>query len=137
MPRKSSLDPALADWLNHTVYPHLTHAQVFGELDGFHETPTGDFYADCPRCHRSGTFYGYQGRQVGTCKSCGHVIGWFAYLRWPDRKTENDRAVRVIAQLAGVTTGPNGQPLVEPDSLPENPDSGPGTPYPPTTNPDP
>ena len=106
------LDPQLTDWLNHTVYPKLNHDLVFGNLPNYHGgPPNGDFYADCPRCHRKGTFYGYGTWHVGQCKSCNRVIGWFAYLRWPDRSTENDRAIRIIAELAGVTTGPYGERL--------------------------
>ena len=65
------LDPVLTDWLNHTVYPKLNHDLVFGNLTNYHGgPPNGDFYADCPRCHRKGTFYGYGTWHVGQCKSC-------------------------------------------------------------------
>lgn len=100
------LDPILTDWLNHTVYPKLNHDLVFGSLPNYHEG-NGHFYADCPRCHRKGTFHGSPGRAVGD-----------AYLRWPDRSTENDRAIRVIAELAGVNIDPYGELLDgPPDTL--------------------
>lgn len=106
------LDAGLRDWLNHTVYPRLSHRQIFGVLPNYHEGTNGDFYADCPRCHKRGTFYGYSTWHVGQCKSCHRTIGWFAFLRWPDRSTDNERAIRVIAELAGVTTGPQGEGLI-------------------------
>jgi hypothetical protein len=111
------LDPVLTARLNHTVYPKLNHDLVFGSLPNYHEG-NGYFYADCPRCHRKGTFHGSGGRAVGECESCNRVIGWFAYLRWPDRSTENDRAIRVIAELAGVNIGPYGELLDGPPGTP-------------------
>ena len=106
---QSKFSPGMRDWLNHTVYPHLTHAQIFGALPGYTDRE-GDFYADCPVCHRHGVFYGLLGRQVGTCKSCGRTIGWFGFIRHQFDGDE-DRATEYLAELAGVTTGPDGEPL--------------------------
>lgn len=106
------LDPVLTDWLNHTVYPHLSHAQIFGDLPNFHLLKSGDFYADCPRCQRKGVFFGYADWHMGRCRSCRHVIGWFAKIRWPGY--DDDRAIRMIAEMAGVSTGPFGERLDAP-----------------------
>jgi hypothetical protein len=38
------------------------------------------------------------------------IIGWFGYLRYQLNGHEEE-AMRWIAQLAGVDTGPDGQPL--------------------------
>ena len=59
---------------------------------------------------RKGSFYMLPGRQVGQCKSCGRTIGWFGYLRFQEHGDEN-RAITRIAQLAGIDTGPDGEPL--------------------------
>ena len=108
-PRRNKLPAALTAWLNHTIYPHLTHVQIFGQLPGYTDRD-GDFYADCPVCHRPGVFYGFKGRHVGQCKSCMRIIGWFGFVRFRYAGDE-DRAIASLAELAGVTIGPDGQPL--------------------------
>ena len=97
----AKLSPALTEWLNHTVYPRLSHEMVFGDLPGFTLAQSGaSWYADCPYCHRKGTFYMLPDRHVGQCKSCQRTIGWFGYLR---RHLNGESvAVRRIAELAGV-----------------------------------
>ena len=108
-PRRNKLPAALTAWLNHTIYPHLTHVQIFGQLPGYTDRD-GDFYADCPVCHRHGVFYGVKGQYVGKCQSCTRIIGWFGYLRY-QLDGHEEEAMRWIAQLAGVDTGPDGQLL--------------------------
>ena len=101
MKHVAKLSPELAEWLNHTVYPKLSHEIVFGDLVNFTLAQSGEsWYADCPYCHRRGTFYMLPHRQVGQCKSCQRTIGWFGYLR---RKLNGDpAAITRIATLAGV-----------------------------------
>ena len=106
MPRKSSLRPELREWLNRTVYPRLSHDQVFGRLPGYTKAQHSETrYADCPRCHRHGTFYMLDGRQLGQCSSCNVVIPWFSYLKFDHTEQE---AIVAIAALAGV------EPLADP-----------------------
>ena len=105
----AKLRPKLTQWLNNWVYPHLSHTQIFGDLVGFTVSQSGEsWYANCPRCGRTGSFYMLPGRQVGQCKSCGRTIGWFGYLRFQEHGDE-DRAITRIAQLAGIDTGPDGE----------------------------
>ncbi len=52
-----------------------------------------------------------KGRHVGECKSCGRVIGWFAFIRY-DALSETD-AIIAIARLAGVSVGPDGRLIEE------------------------
>ncbi|MDA8206398.1 MAG: hypothetical protein M0Z36_10035 [Thermaerobacter sp.] len=100
MARKSSLRPELQDWLNHIVYPKLSHDQVFGGLLGYQKAEFSETrYADCPRCHRTGKFYMIAGRPTGQCDSCGVVITWWAYLKFERAEQE---AIATIATLAGV-----------------------------------
>jgi hypothetical protein len=99
------LDHKLTHWLNHEVYPHLTHEAVFGDLTGFTKAQFGEsWYADCPVCHRLATFYMLSHRQVGQCNSCGRVVGWFGYIR--RRYGSDQAAITAIAELAGVNTRP-------------------------------
>lgn len=137
----AKLSRELTEWLNHTVYPRLSHELVFGDLPGFTLAQSGaSWYADCPYCQRKGVFYMLPNRQVGQCKSCQRTIGWFGYLR---RHLNGDpAAVRKIAALAGIAplagyedqeemipapeTGALGarffvsDPLVEPDDVPSD-----------------
>ena len=106
----AKLRPELTQWLNDGVYPHLSHTQIFGDLVGFTVAQSGaSWYAHGPRCGRKGRVYRLPGRQVGQCKSCGRTIGWFGYLRFQEHGDE-DRAITRIAQLAGIDTGPDGEP---------------------------
>ena len=108
---KSSLRPELRDWLNHVVYPRLSHDQVFGNLRNYTKAEYSETrYADCPRCHKRGKFYMIAGRPTGQCDSCGVTITWFSYLKL--NRTEPE-AITLIAALAGV------EPLaLSPDSPP-------------------
>ena len=100
MPPKSSLRPALKDWLNHVVYPKLSHDQVFGGLPGYTKAEFSETrYADCPRCHRHRKFYMIAGRPTGQCDSCGVTITWWAFTKFDHTEPE---AIVTIAALAGV-----------------------------------
>lgn len=97
---RSSMSPELKSWLNKTVYPHLSHDQVFGNLPNFTKAEYSETrYADCPRCHKRGKFYLIAGRPTGTCDSCGVVITWWAYLKFDHDEAET---IARIAELAGV-----------------------------------
>ena len=101
MAMQSNLDPDLKSWLNRSVYPRLSHDLVFGGLPGYTKAQHSDtYYADCPRCHRKGTFYCRAGWTVGKCSSCSTVLGWFGFLRF--RSRSEAAAITEIATLAGV-----------------------------------
>jgi hypothetical protein len=99
------LDPQLTRWLNHEVYPHLTHEMIFGEWIGFTQARSkASWYATCPYCQHKGTFYMIDGQHAGQCKSCFRTIGWFGYLC---RKLGSDpEAIELIADLARITPRP-------------------------------
>lgn len=100
MPRKSSLRPELRDWLSHTVYPKLSHDQVFGSLPGYTQAEYSETrYADCPRCHRKGKFYMIAGWPTGQSDSCGVTITWWAFAKYDRTEPE---AITAMAALAGV-----------------------------------
>jgi len=112
MPRASTLDPRLKDWLNHVAYPKLSHDRVFGTLPNYQKAQYSETrYADCPRCHRHGTFYMLPERNVGRCSSCTVVIAWFAYLKFDHTEAE---AIETIARLAGVEPFTPSDPDPEP-----------------------
>ena len=97
----ATLRQELTEWLNYTVYPHLTHERVFGALPGFTQAQSGaSWYADCPYCHRKRAFYMLPNREVGQCKSCHRTIGWFGFLR--RKLTGEAAAIQHIAALAGI-----------------------------------
>ena len=94
------MSPELKGWLNKVVYPRLTHDQVFGGLPNFTKAEFSETrYADCPRCHRHGTFYMLPDRHVGQCSSCSITIAWFGFLKFDQSEAE---AIERIASLAGV-----------------------------------
>ena len=94
------MSPELKSWLNKEVYPHLSHDQVFGNLPNFTKAEYSETrYADCPRCHKRGTFYMLADRHVGQCSSCGRVIAWFGFLKFDHDENET---IERIATLANV-----------------------------------
>ena len=96
----AKLDPPLRDWLNHSVYPHLSHDQVFGSLPGYTVAQSSETrYADCPRCHRKGRFFMLAGRHVGQCH-CSVVISWYGFIRFT--AACEAEAIERIAAMAGV-----------------------------------
>lgn len=110
MARASTLDPPLRDWLNGTVYPHLSHDRVFGGLPGYTKAQTSETrYADCPKCHRKGEFRMLPEHQVGHCYVCPGVIGWFAFIRF--NSPSEAEAIARIAALAGVPPPETHQPV--------------------------
>ncbi len=96
----TKMSPELKAWLNHTVYPRLSHDQVFGTLPGYTKAEYSETrYADCPRCRRSKALFMPEDRPVGNCNHCHATITWWAFLHFD--RTEHD-AIAHIAELAGV-----------------------------------
>lgn len=97
---KTPLSTDLKAWLNHTVYPHLTHDQVFGTLLNYTKAEYSETrYSDCPRCHHAKSFYMPANRPTGNCNHCGCTIAWWAFLHFDHSESE---AIATIAGLAGV-----------------------------------
>jgi hypothetical protein len=90
----------LKAWLNHTVYPRLSHDLAFGSLPNFTKAEHSETrYADCPRCHRAKALFMPADRPVGNCDHCHVTITWWSFLKF-DRTDEE--AIRIIAELARV-----------------------------------
>jgi len=101
---RPTMTPELKAWLNHTVYPRLTHDLVFGSLPNYQKAQHSETrFADCPRCHRPKALFMPVDRPIANCDHCHATITWWAFLRF-DRTDEE--TIRIIAELAGVESTP-------------------------------
>ena len=98
------MSPELKTWLNRTVYPRLSHDQVFGNLPNFTKAEYSETrYADCPRCHKVKKFYMIDGRPTGTCDGCAVVITWWSFLHFDHDEAETIARIAAMARVEPLT----------------------------------